>query len=530
MIFLDTDNRVILCLGLIILNLYLLVYMNAPSSIDGADTLDVAITWVQHGEPTATRLISSRQLIVGNGEEEFYTLSNNGERYSKKGIIPSLILLPLLMLTEGIPALSPRAVAMLLNPIVTMLTACQLYLFARSLNASWKVSTGLAILFAFGTISVVYVKTLFGEPLAGLLLVVALYQSYNFTQDAKSRRVILSGIAIALAIGVNFSYVLLTIPIGLYILSAKRNLKLALLYGLPILLMGVFLGYWNILRFGGIFETGYGIGNDVEGFTTPLFYGLTGLWLSFYKGVFWFQPILLLGLFGLKRLWDKQQSLLIVSLSIILIHSTTYAMWWAWDGAWSWGSRFMLPILPIMCLYLLPVLKQSQSNRFLRVIVGMIALGSCILQLSGILYSYIPFYETVYNGELFRWQNHIALATFANLYSRILDPAWLSEGVDGIHLLIVCLSIGSGIASVYLFNKKLRQLLVLSILSLTCIFIAIRQQAKPPYDFVREWEHTLGNNGTTYIQSFEFDTRLLDIDGTRIIVTNPHAPQNNPLI
>jgi hypothetical protein len=107
---------------------YALVYAPTPLSIDGADTLDVALTWWQTGIPEATRLTTERQLIVANSTgQEIYTLTDEGERFSKKGVVPSLALLPMVIVHDGIWALgfdvSLRALAMWLNPLVTLATA-----------------------------------------------------------------------------------------------------------------------------------------------------------------------------------------------------------------------------------------------------------------------------------------------------------------------------------------------------------------------------------------------------------------------
>lgn len=524
------DNRLIALLCVLILNAYLLVYTNSPQSIDGADTLDVASTWLHHGVPAATRLTTPRQFIEGNGQEEFYTLSPDGERYSKKGITPSLALMPFVMLANWLPGVSDRAAAMLLNPLVTLLTACQLYIFARYLKTAPFVAALLALVFAFATTSIIYVKTLFGEPLAGLLLLIALYQSTVYAEEKQNWRVLLAGAAIGLAVGINMGYALLTVPIGAYIFWASRDLRAVIRYGLLIAVMFVCLGAWNMLRFGSPLETGYGLNTHVEGFTTPLHVGLIGMLLSFYKGVFWFQPILLLGLFSLRSVWKHQRALLIVSFAIIGIHSTTYATWWAWDGAWSWGGRFMVPLLPIMLLAILPalgILRRRQWGRY--IVLGWIAV-SFIVQVPGILYSYIPFYETVYDGQLFRWQNNIILAAFAGLFQSAYDPAVLSEGGDFIQFVAIMASVIVGLFAVYRVLGRWRYVVIAATLIFACYVTVARQEAKPSYEFVREWQQTLGTSGIAYVQSFQFDARLLDIDSMRIVVTHPHAAQENPLI
>lgn len=524
------DRRNVALLWVLILSAYLLVYTNAPISIDGADTLDVAATLLQHGKPAATRITTSRQLIEANAEQEFYTLSPDGERYSKKGVTPSLALLPFVGLAQLTPALSTRATAMLFNPLVTMLTVWQLYVFARFFKATPNIAAVLALIFAFATMSIIYVKTLFGEPLAGLLLLVAFYHCAAYAQDMRRLRSVLVGAALALALGINLSYALLVVPFGLYLVWSCRDWRAGVYYLLPVALMLGFLAYWNILRYGSPFNTGYGLANNVEGFTTPVLYGVIGLWLSFYKGVFWFQPILFAGLFGLPKAWRAHRPLLILALAVTAVHTITYATWWAWDGAWSWGGRFMLPLLPVMLLSLLPALNAARhSRRIRRTLIGLCAV-SFLLQVPGILYSYIPFYETVFDGQLFRWQNHAALAAFAGLFESAPHPALLSERFDRVHAVVVAAGALVGLFAVLRLRGRLRTGAIVAALATSCLIVAARQQSKPSFALVREFYDTLTAGSTVYIQSFEFDTRLLDVDNMRLIVANPHAPQENPLV
>lgn len=523
------DYRILALLCVLILNVYLLAYNNAPEDIDGEDTLDVAATWIQHGIPAATRLTTPRLLIVANQDQEFYTLSPDGERYSKKGVTLSLALMPFVFIAEQSPALPIRATAMLINPLVTMMTACLLYIFARRLNASVYAAALLALVFAFATLAFVYVKTLFGEPLAAFLLLAAVYQSYGYAQAGGLPRALVSGAAIGLCIGVNMTYALLTIPIGLYLLWSRRDMRAGLAYAAPVLLMLAFLAYWNVARFGNPLEAGYLIDSGVEGFTTPLHYGLTGLWLSFYKGVFWFQPVLILGFWGLKSAWRHHRALLITCLALIGLHTATYAMWWAWDGAWSWGSRFMLPLIPIMLLATLPALERVFSASRMRFAVAGLMGVSVVIQLPGILYSYVPFYRNVYDGHLFAWENNIVFAAFSGLFGGTPTAAVFAEGGDAVHFAVVLACMGMGVAATCRLRGYARAAVVGSLLVAACLATAARQQEKPGYGAVREWAQFAAGS-TVYVQSFEFDNHMLDVSGPRLIVANPHAPEDNALV
>lgn len=364
-------------------------------------------------------------------------LSPDGERYSKKGITPSLLLIPFVWMADGLPWVSLRAVAMLFNPLVTVATALLLYRFVQQIDGSRYVGVCTALIFGVGTMTIIYVKTLFGEPLAGLLLLLGLYGAFQFRQANLWYWLLLAGFALALALGVNLSYGLMIPIVGLYALWGRIRLHDTVLYLLPTLLMGILLGGLNWVRFGNPLETGYYL-NSVEGFSTPVLHGITGNWISFYKGVFWFNPVLLLALPGWWLLRKRDAGLAWTSLALIVVQSGVYGAWWAWDGAWSWGPRFLLPVVPILLLFLVPILQRATSQRGLAYSVAGLTLLSVTLQIPGVLFDYVYFYEQHFDGALFNPQNNIILSTLAYWSENSTpDIALLQAGFDGLHLLTV---------------------------------------------------------------------------------------------
>jgi hypothetical protein len=92
--------------------------------------------------------------------------------------------------------------------------------------------------------------------------------------------------------------------------------------------------------------------NGVNALTGSVLHGLYGLFLSPNRGIFLFSPILLLSLAGLIR-WrslSREQRLLLavygaaVASYILLI--SKMANW----GAFGWGPRYLVPVLPVMFL------------------------------------------------------------------------------------------------------------------------------------------------------------------------------------
>lgn len=164
----------------------------------------------------------------------------------------------------------------------------------------------------------------------------------------------------------------------------------------------VFLAWYNAARFGSPLETGYGPAHmqHVGGlllFQTPLREGLLGMLFSPGKGVFVFNPLLLLALPGLIGLWRLDRRLAIIAIvtfgSSVLLHSR-YTFW---AGDFTWGPRYLASLMGIAMLALIPIVRHPT---FRRVLVPVFAL-SVVIQFASVTYSYVlEFYQDRRHGTI----------------------------------------------------------------------------------------------------------------------------------
>jgi hypothetical protein len=173
----------------------------------------------------------------------------------------------------------------------------------------------------------------------------------------------------------------------LYLISRpeewRYRIRNAALFTFPLFLAGCFDAWLNLIRFGNPLESGYG--TEASRFifsqlpqTVPKLLG------SLDFGLFIYCPILILGLFGWKRFATRYRPEAILFGSLILINLFLSAAWWSWMGGWSWGSRLLVPLIP---LWLLPAafwLDQRQAKVFIRVFVVFLFI-SILGQIPGVL-------------------------------------------------------------------------------------------------------------------------------------------------
>ncbi len=519
-----------------LLAVYLLVYQNQPATIDGEATLAVASNLWQHGTPDIMILGSADGLLPPISR--MGTFGVDGLLYAKKGIVPSLLLLPFVGLAQL--GISVRAAAMLFNPIVTILTALTIYACARQLQHGSRTALLAAVIFGLGTLAIVYTRTLFGEPLAGLLLLAAFSTAHSYRQNVNSRTLIATGLLLGLACGVNITYALVAPMIGLYALGLNpRHWHVRPISALaaPIMtIIGLLLGF-NMLRFGSPLTSGYNFAAG-EGFTSPFGLGVFGLLLSPYRGLFWYSPILLLivpGAFILRR----QRSTIII-LTLLGLQVVTYATWWSWHGGIVWGPRFLLPVMPLLMLLTLPIIAKIGQQRFITVSVLVLSIISIWLQIPALIYDFVPYTMSLYRD----YAAGVEAGFFTGLSTEVVYRLDLSPIVgqfrvlltgsqpsqlpaDSIHISLVLALLGIALL-IWRVQHQWLPRVVIPLLILASLAVVLRQSPAAAATVIEQQLQPAANQ--IVAASTAFAANLLDYGGeTRVITTHAPTSPEDPL-
>jgi hypothetical protein len=585
---LTLDSRLRWALFCLLLGAYLLVYIPEPDSADGEAVLAVASAFVRTGSVDMHAAAYTDWLIPPAGR--LGSAGIDGATYTKKGLTPSLALLPFVAAAELLPWLNVRPAAMLLNPVVTALTGVLLYTLARRLGFRPRTAFTVGLLYGLTTFAIVYTKTLFGEPLAALLLTLIALHTHRLWTDSRLQDSAMIGAALGLMIGVNTVYAVLIPVIGLAVMvlqwksdAASRRLNLPLLalsFALPLALVLIMIGLYNAARFGSPFSSGYHFAAG-EGFNNPILFGLYGLFLSPFRGLFPYSPILLLALPGWWMLfthpphpendsgkhltdnptpqplsppaWERGEghhknhqlsfqkltesvqgkAFPLLLLALVVLQGVLFAAWWSWHGGIVWGPRFLLPAVPLLAVCLAPVVESAFTRRWL--IIGLVTLAvvSFVVQMLGALYSYYP-----YIGQLYAEHSTAALDSVDNQFApevytdpalsaivghaqralagEPLEPAWLANGIDWLHLLVslALMGIGGLLPMRTTFGR------VWPLLTLLALNLVAARHADPRMQAV---EAALQPPGAVVAATTAFESGWLDIE-TRAPVLSMNAP------
>jgi hypothetical protein len=162
---------------------------------------------------------------------------------------------------------------------------------------------------------------------------------------------------------------IMALPIWVYAIRDRKPRDV--LSGICIAGSALVLAIYNYVRFGSVLNFGYG----GEGFTTPLPTGLAGLLFSPGHSLLIYSPIVLLGIVGAPLLWKQDRRLALVSFFAIGGYIVLSALWHSWMGGKVWGSRLVVPAIPVIGILVAAAVQRAYTGRNTLLIVSTVALG-----------------------------------------------------------------------------------------------------------------------------------------------------------
>jgi hypothetical protein len=312
-----------------------------------------------------------------------------------------------------IPAdLKPHALRFLVcffNIFVGVLCVCFFFLTVRLLTGSDFAARWTSILFAFGSLILPYSGTFFSEPLATLFIILSMYCLIwnDTTEGIPSKQtyfsLLSSGLFLGMATTVHISSILYApffFAYGIYPFlrkrrSAKEFIVPGTIFTAGFALFLVLLGYHNYVRFGNILETGRTAvpGLDYATFVAP-WRGLYGLVLGSGKGIVWYCPSVLIGIFLWRPFHKRFPVLSYTILGSVFFRVIFVASRSDWHGGFSLGPRYLVMAVPLLMLPIgqsIVEWRQQQSLRtfWLFFLLTLVCVGEQIYFSVGEIFSFL---------------------------------------------------------------------------------------------------------------------------------------------
>lgn len=254
------------------------------------------------------------------------------------------------------------AAASWVAPAIVAGIATLTYVLARRCGGSARLSIVGALAAVFASPLLFYARADFAQPLSALLLLAGILAVVDIRQGRGRTILVVPIVAGAVLVrpidGTMLAAIALAglvVPGSPGVGAARRRIADVALpaAGFALGLSLSLLSNW--FRSGRPFDYGYG-----QGFTGDLLHGMAAHLVSPGRGLLWYAPIIVLATLGIVRLWRARRWVeLTLLLSPLLLYLPLYAMW-AGLGGWSWGPRFLVPVVaPLVVLAVIAVAGRS---------------------------------------------------------------------------------------------------------------------------------------------------------------------------
>lgn len=370
-------------------------FLSAKGNIEISDTY--------FSVQTAKAIVANHSLSADSCRPGLCSQSKvDGKYYSRSGLGLAFIFAPYVLLSKSLAALTNLPVNQLTNFLISFYNiffgagACVIMFYTIIFfGNSNRAALIMSLLLGFGTFCWRYSTWDFSEAAQMFFLFLSIY----CVLKNSFRSLSLGGLSFGCLILLKALYIFCAPIFILYILANnRRNLKKAITYtGLFLLIVLIGFGlilYLNYLRFGALFEFGYGLESNS-------FY-FSGLWehaakLTYWldKGVFIYNPLFILGILGYFKLVKSFRKEALFFIAIILLNFILTSMWHGWHGGSSWGPRYLVPTAP---LWLLPCFTFFHKKGVVKTIFIALIFISVLIQGFSILQGNLE-YLTICNAN-----------------------------------------------------------------------------------------------------------------------------------
>ena len=254
-------------------------------------------------------------------------------------ILLALVLFPL----AGTPWVEPAAV--IVSGLVTIAATFLWRRLARGITDDQRaINLGLALAF-LGTPAWHYGRSLFAEPYLVCLVIGA------FSFALVKPRYILSGFLMGMAIYIKPFIIVVGLPIGILLL-AQRRFGAAVRFALPVLLwLGVLLGTYHVVY-------GSASRSPNDWISGPILNNSLHLLAYPTRGLLTTAPIVLVAFAGWPALMRRERGLA-AALGAFFVLFVLVAANRAWAGGFAYSVRYLVPVIPLVCLGLLKVIEEK---------------------------------------------------------------------------------------------------------------------------------------------------------------------------
>jgi hypothetical protein len=377
-------RRLLSSLFLFVASVYVLTSSGTVTTIDVRTEIAVAHSLITAGNMGADVTQNTRRGV-------------DGRSYSDHGVGASVLLIPAALANGGRTTYRGEFVAALVGVLFATLSVVVLAALLLDIGLDAATAVVGSLVFAFATLQWPYAHDVFDVVLAQFFGLLALFSLRRFLERGKRSDIVLSGCAAGAAVLVRYSSGILLLPLAGYIVSRSRDQgwnvvsrRLAT-WMLPAVGAVSILLALNWIRFGNPLQLGLPLPATAYQQSLPqAAVAALGLLVSPGKGVLLFCPVFLLAGFGFRDLLQRDRALAWTTAATVALTVAFYARLTFWHGDWAWGPRYLVPVLPLLALWVAPLFQRGAAGTspLLRIALPALVAAGALISASAIAVSY----------------------------------------------------------------------------------------------------------------------------------------------
>lgn len=445
------DPLVLLCL-----TAGLLAFVVQSGELGTADTM--------HRLQTAHWMWTSQPQVFPNEYPEFGLPGRGGQIFSWYGIGQSLLLLPADLVGTWIshwqifseyeddPAVRSIFVSYSMNILLNVLTALITFRLLRQLRFDAREAVAGVLVMMFCTTHLHYTQNMQENNYIMVLTLAGFSYQYEWLRTDRIRPLVIGSTAFGLNLLTRVTTGLDLIAGGVFLLAILRfervrgrelweRLVSYCRVAVPIyIFFGLVERAYSFYRFGSWTHTYLPIFARVSReqdptlpanfpWSTPFHEGVLGALFKPEKSIFLFDPLILLALFLIVKLWKRleveTQAYAVASILLLVGYMSFYARYTYWAGDFSWGDRYVSTAVEMIALLSATVLLKYRRELGGWVWKGALALiaASFVVQIASLLF-WLPL--EYYQMETFGHPTFVIALRFKNIAAFALGKmdAW----------------------------------------------------------------------------------------------------------
>lgn len=373
------------------LAVYLFTAGGSLTTTDAVVTFDVTRNLVDHGRVSMSGDLLGREWHKGRDGQYYAPFGIGQSLYNVPWYLAAKAVTAATHLTLGKPDTIAKAAVALAQTLLGAAIVWQLFRFAAAVTGGAAAAGWAALTIAFGSLLWPYAKFGFNQPLACVTLLAAAFRAFRATREHEPRHAIWAGVWLAASILTRHEMAIGIAPIAVWLCadrrptSQERTRRLAA-FAPGLLAGGIIWLVYNYARFGNPIDSGY-LRDPLPSPGFTMGQGVVALLFSPSASLFLYSPVAAASIAGFAALWRRDRAAATFAGSFVVMFLLFYASLGNWLGGRSYGSRYLVVVLPFLGIAWASLLAQLEPARR-RVVALVFLIAGLVVQLPGVMADY----------------------------------------------------------------------------------------------------------------------------------------------